>query len=437
MLYQKKLDVNADYDVIVVGGGPAGCAAGIASARDGAKTLILEATGCLGGMGTNGLVPFWCGLDNGGPRCSTGLGNTVVETAGKWLYPGAGTPWGHIGIDAEGLKLAYDELVRASGAEVLFNTQLVDAETDGEGNVTRIVVANKKGLSAYAARVYIDATGDADLVAYAGGAYVLGDELGEMQAGSLCFTLANVNTEKFAQINHTKIWPLPADGEYPHIVDGHVVPAIIGQGVVGMNAGHLVTVDGTDPENVTQNLFDGRKLAQEIIRRLKECFPETYGNAYLTRTASVLGVREGRRIVGVYTLTPDDYYARRDFPDEIARNCYNLDSHETKTERLLIAQGIKKAGSNERILYAPGESHGIPYRALLPEKLYNVVVAGRSISAERTVMGSIRVMGTCLSTGEAAGAAAAQAVKTDTRNLHLIDTEVLRRTLKDYGANIH
>ena len=181
----------------------------------------------------------------------------------------------------------------------------------------------------------------------------------------------------------------------------------------------------------------GRQLAQEIVSRLKECFPEQYADAYLDRTATVLGVREGRRIRGLYTLTSEDYIARRDFPDEIARNCYNLDSHETKTERLLIAQGKKKAGSNERILYAPGESHGIPYRSLLPEKLYNVIVAGRSISAERPVMGSIRVMGTCFSTGEAAGAAAAQAVREGGYNFHLLNTDTLRATLKRYGANIH
>lgn len=437
MLLQRELSLNENYEVIVVGGGPSGCAAAIASARDGAKTLLIESTYCLGGMGTNGLVPFWCGLDNGGPLCSTGIGKTVIERAATRLYKGAGTPWGHTAIDAEGLKLTYDELVTEAGADVLFGTQCVGAETDGEGNVTALILANKRGLTAYRAKVYVDTTGDADLVAFAGGEYQLGDELGEMQAGTLCFTLSNVHLEGYEKINHTKIWPLPEGSGYRHIVDGHVVPAIIGENAVGFNAGHLVTVDGTDPLSVSENLLAGRQLAQEIVSRLKECFPEQYADAYLDRTATVLGVREGRRIRGLYTLTSEDYIARRDFPDEIARNCYNLDSHETKTERLLIAQGKKKAGSNERILYAPGESHGIPYRALLPEKLYNVIVAGRSISAERPVMGSIRVMGTCFSTGEAAGAAAAQAVREGGYNFHLLNTDTLRATLKRYGANIH
>ena len=140
--------------------------------------------------------------------------------------------------------------------------------------------------------------------------------------------------------------------------------------------------------------------------------------------------------MGDYTLTEQDYITRRTFPDEIARNNYNFDSHETKTERKLVAEGKKKPGTNEQTVYAPGESHGIPYRALLPKSLVNVLVAGRAISAERRVTGSIRVMGTCLSTGEAAGAAAAQAVTLPDGNVHRVDTDRLRARLKEAGAYI-
>lgn len=431
-----EIPLNEEYEVIVVGGGPAGCAAATAAARDGAKTLLIEATASLGGMGTNGLIPFWCGFTNGGPICSTGIGRQVLETCRSRMWSGARGDGNNYAIDAEVLKRVYDDLVTEAGAEILFCTVLSAVRTDGNGRVTEIIVSNKAGLTAYRAKVFIDTTGDADLVAWAGGDFVLGDELGEMQAGTLCFTLTGADMDAYRCVKtHRVIYPNPA-GEYPLIPDDHCVTAAVGDGAVGFNAGHLIEVNGTDPKSISHNLLLGRRLDEEIVACIKERLPETYGNAYLAKTASVLGVREGRRIVGDYTLTKEDYLARRTFPDEIARNNYNFDSHETKTERKLVAEGKLKPGSNEQFVYAPGESHGIPYRALLPQKLVNVIVAGRSISAERKVMGSIRVMGTCLSTGEAAGVAAAQAVSLPDGNVHRVDTDRLRARLKEVGAYI-
>ncbi len=432
------LPVNEEYEVVVVGGGPAGCAAAISAAREGAKTLLIEATGALGGAGTNGLVPFWCGFSNGGAYCSTGIGGKVLEETCKrmdvdGLYAGvtagknnpAAIP-DRLGIDAEVLKNVYDDFVISSGAKVLFNTVTVAAIGKGTGRVSGIVVANKSGLSAYKAKVFVDCTGDADLVAQAGGEFTLGDRDGRTQAGTLCFTLSGADTDEWKKVSRYALYPCDRE-KYPDIIDNHCTAAIIGRETIGFNAGHLKDVDATNPGNVSENLIRGRKLAAEITRKLKEDYPQIYKNARLEKTASTLGVREGRIIAGDYTLTEEDYLCRRVFHDEIARNCYEFDSHDLRSEN--------NAGKAEyEIVYKKGESHGIPYRCLTPKNLKNVLVAGKCVSAERRVAGSLRVMANCLSTGEAAGMAAAHAAKNGDCNVHTVDVGRLRCRLRAEGA---
>ena len=147
-------------------------------------------------------------------------------------------------------------------------------------------------------------------------------------------------------------------------------------------------------------------------------------------TGSVVGIRETRRVVGDYVLTLDDYLARRSFPDEICRNSYFIDVHRAFAE---VKKSLETRTTGDDIRYGPGESHGIPYRSLLPKGLRNVLVAGRSISCERIVQGSVRVMPVCLAMGEAAGLAAALAAGSD-HDVHQVDTELLRSRLKAHGA---
>jgi len=420
--------------VIVVGGGPAGCAAAASAAREGAKTLLIEGTASLGGMGTNGLVPFWCGFSNGGDLCSTGIGKTVLEALQKKM------PLEKVGekggaIDAEALKRVYDDLVTGSGADVLFQTALSAVDTDGDGRVKAVIVSNKGGLKAYTADVFVDCTGDADLTAWAGGEFELGDELGEMQCATMCFTLTNVDMDEYAKIKtHRVIYP--NGGKYPLIPDDHCVTAVVGPGAVGFNAGSLYGVNGTDPEDVSRTLIKGRRLVEQIVACIKERLPGAYRNAHLDKTQALLGIREGRRIKGDYKLCQEDYHSRRVFPDEIARNCYNFDCHETPTELEKIRRGEALPIKAEEFVYSPGESHGIPYRSLVPQKLKNVIVAGRCICAERRMQGTTRIMAACLATGEAAGMAAAQALDMGEPDMHRVDTERLRARLREVGAYI-
>ena len=169
-LRSRSIPLNTDYDVIVVGGGPSGCTAAAAAARTGAKTLLLEATGSLGGMGTSGLVPAWCPFSDKEKIIYRGLAETVFERS-KALSPHvAPTDVDWVPIDPEGLKRIYDDLMQEYGVTVLFNTFLCDVDAEN-GEVHAIVTANKAGFTAYSAKTYIDCTGDGDLAVWAGARY--------------------------------------------------------------------------------------------------------------------------------------------------------------------------------------------------------------------------------------------------------------------------
>lgn len=432
--FQKTVSKNDEYDVIVVGGGPAGCAAAAQAARSGANVLLIEATGCLGGMGTMGMVPAWCPMTDGEKVIYSGIALEVYERACS-LYPHEihGMDW--TPIEPEGLKRTYDELIENSGADVMFGSVLSDVITKN-GHVEAIIVTNKSGLCAYCAKTYIDATGDGDLAAWAGADYRLGGENGETQLATLCFSVANVNEQSYLNspslhygINpDSPIKQWAESKEYPHIVDKHCCQNLTSRGMVGFNANHVYDVDAADPKSLSKAYLEGRKIAWSISDALKKYVPEAFGSSYMGATAPLMGIRESRRIIGDYVLNADDYYARRSFDDEISRCCYYIDIHTKEgSSGKLSAQ----ESSRREARYEKGESYGVPYRCLTPKGLDNVLTAGRCISTDRAVLASVRIMPACLTTGQAAGAAAALANGGD---VHKVDTDALRSSLKKAGA---
>jgi hypothetical protein len=330
--------------------------------------------------------------------------------------------------------------VTDAGAKVLFHTQLSAVERDGE-RIGTIMVTNKSGLTAYRAKVFVDCTGDADLSAWAGVEFHKGNAKGEkLMPATHCFALANVDEYAlqhgpplYGGCADSPVKQMLASGRYPLIPDSHLCSTITGPGVVGFNAGHIWDVDNTKPESVSAALMLGRKMAEEFRRGLAEFHPRAFGNAYLVMTGSMMGIRETRRIVGDYELTLDDYIARRSFPDEICRNSYFIDVHWAKEEAAAINYSNKDW--EERCMhYGKGESHGIPYRSLVPKGLENALVAGRSISCEQIVQGSVRVMPVCLAMGEAAGMAAALAAGKHAGRVRDVSVGYLRTRLKEEGA---
>ena len=418
-LKQSKVRLDSSWDVIVVGGGPGGCTAAIAAAREGAKVLLIEATGQLGGMGTAGMVPAWCPFSDGEKIIYRGLAERIFNESKKGVphEPKGKLDW--VNINPEYLMRVYDRMVTESGASVLFFSRVAAVEKSADDTVDAIIVANQLGLTAFKAKVFVDATGNGDLAVWAGATYM---KSGVLQDSTLCFALANVNGEKYYGGLHSDNKQSPIhkvvgpDGKYP-LTGHHFCMNLIGPNVVQFNAGHI-HADTTDPRSVTEAMMIGRRAAQQYLEACKEACPEIFGNAFVVKTASLLGMRDGRRIVGDYVFTKEDWNARRTFEDEIGRNSYYLDVHKS---------GFKP------VHYKKGDSHGIPYRCLTPKGLRNVLTAGRCISTDEEAFGSLRVMPPCLVTGEAAGAAAAIAIQQSRCDVHAVDVQYLRRRLRLEG----
>jgi hypothetical protein len=422
-LSKKKIPVDR-WDVIVVGGGPGGCTAAISAAREGAKVLLIEAMGQLGGMGAAGILNAWCPFSDGEKIIYRGLAEKIFNESKKGVPHEPKNKLDWVSINPECLMSVYDEMVTASGAQVLFFSRLAAVEMSAGDTVDALIVANKAGLTAFKAKVYIDATGDGDLAAWAGASFKRGDENGVVQSSTLCFSIGNINLYPYKnggalQNTGSKgvIHDMIASGKYP-LIDGHFNDKLVGPDILGLNAGHLKNVDATDPWAVSQAMITGRQIAAQYMAGLKEFNPQIFGDAFLSKTGTTLGVRDSRRIEGDYIFTVEDWMQRKTFEDEIGRNCYYIDVHK---------EGHKETR------YKKGESHGIPYRCLTPKGLKNVLTAGRCISTDEEAFGSLRVMPPCLVTGEAAGMAAVHAIRQSKNDVHSIDVPLLRKRLKEEG----
>ena len=436
----KAIPLSDMWDVIVVGGGPSGCTAAIAAAREGARTLLIEAMGCLGGMATSGLVTCWGPFWDGERIIFGGLAEKIlnISKAGTPFIPAEQLDWVH--LDPEYMKRAFDELLLSAGVTLLFQTRLTAVEKNATDSVDALLVSNKAGLTAYRAKIYVDATGDGDLAAWAGASFEMGDADGDTQPISHCFTLSNV--DDYARAYSPRVSgvgegsptiAMMKSGRYPAVRDAHLCgPAQNGPGTYSFNAGHMWLKNSLDPWELSQALVEGRRIAAQLRDGLAEFSPAIFGNAFLANTAALPGIRETRRILGDYLLTLEDYLQRRSFSDEIGRNSYPIDIHPTQDEIDAHAAGALSV-MHRFENYAPGESHGIPYRCLTPRELRNVLVAGRCISSDRYLQGTLRTMPCSMVTGEAAGLAAALAASAES-DVHAVDTNDLRSRLLEYGA---
>ena len=444
------LPVSADVDVLVAGGGPAGVAAALSAARNGARVLLVEKMGFLGGSATAAQVPAFAPFSDRTKSVVRGIGwevlTNMLACTGRpvpdpdgYAVPQDKARMDWVPIDVEALKCLYDDLCQAAGVQVLFHTFVPEVARDAS-RLSAIVLANKDGLSRAKAKVFLDATGDADLAARAGCPFHQGDETGATQGMTLCFTVAGGSREAYLAYVHQTgdgflarlIAQARAAGDYD-LPDASLVGlSFKNETVAGANMGHIYGHDSTNALSVSAAEREGRRVVQKLLPFLRKYVPGQQ-NLFLVSTGAHIGVRESRRIVGDYTLTLDDYLSCRTFPDDIARCAYFIDLHAVTSAAAARAKTISDGGEKKSYALPPGKSHGIPYRCLLPQDIENLLVAGRCLSADRAVQGAARVMPFCFAMGEAAGLAAALAAQS-TGRVRDVNVPNLQACLRAQGA---
>jgi len=427
--FRREIPVRHNVDVFVAGGGPGGITAAVAAARQGRSVFLAEGHSCLGGMGTAGLVPAFMRFSDGENFLAAGLGEEILN---KLRDMGGTGPDHGFSIQAEVLKRLYDDLLEEAGVQFSLHAQVIAVEKEGDA-VTTSIVAAKSGIYAVKAKIVIDGTGDGDIAAWAGAPFEKGDDEGDMMPGTLCSLWGGIDWQavRSSGLGHAgKRLPDAFDDGVFTIQDEHL-PGMwrVGERIGGGNIGHTFGVDGTDERSLTEALVWGRKLIVEYEKYYKE-YLKGFEDMELVATGSLLGLRETRRIIGDYALNLEDYRARAMFGDEIGRYCYPIDIHPSKPGADTYEE-FEDFFRKQR--YGKGESYGIPYRILTPKGLSNILVTGRSVSTDRYLQGSIRVMPGCYITGQAAGIAAALAIEqnTDTRGISVPE---LQKRLKDMGA---
>lgn len=438
--------------IVIAGGGPSGSLAAIAAARNGAKVLLVEQYGCLGGMATMGSVNPWMSFhDKAGNQVIAGIPQEIV---GSLIALGASP--GHVvdtmgetstitPFDPETLKALLVKMCLDAGVEILYHTFIFDAEFRDD-KVTALCAANKNGQVRIEGDVFIDCTGDADIAAYAGCPYEIGrPEDGMMQPGTMNFSMANVDfepiraymTKHHDEFHHRTLFDL-LETQEPSSVSGFFsiwnkvrseisMPImrdrfLIFKGYRGdvatVNTTRVIGINSTETKDLTRGEIEGRFQVMEVSKLMVKYLPG-FENAYLLSTGSVIGIRESRRITGEYVLNKEDLISGRNFPDDVMINAYTIDVHDPN-------------GAGFTQYEVP--PYGIPYRSLLPQKISNLIVAGRSISTTREAQGSVRTTPSCMAMGQAAGTAAALAVNQGS-GVKDIDAGALRDLLKK--ANVY
>ncbi len=456
---------RSNVDVLVVGAGMAGVCAAVAAARGGARTVLTDRYAFLGGNATAGLLGNFLTFHNmKGEQICNGIPQEIVD---ELIRLGGAFPEGHLHNaygnsysvtpqDGEVLKLVNQKLCLEAGVDLVLNTYTIGPVMDGD-RVAGARIVNKSGESEIRAQVVIDASGDADIAAQAGAPFHLGDEEGKMMSISLFSRMGNVDLDRHLQ--HVKANPtnfmlgedpyigksreeiaagLRTHKDYP-LVTGYYESVKLAQsrgefhpnrqrvvfsitnipGVVTINSTSMLGYSGIDNDDLNQVAIEGREQVFKV-RDFYRKYAPGFEECYVMDSASAIGVRETRRIIGEETLTTEDCVEARKGPRDIGQGAYCLDVHQP-------------TGVIEHKHIRDGESYGIPYGIMLPQKIENCLVAGRPVSSDRFANGSVRNQAHIMTIGQAAGTAAAMCAERRTTPREL-PVDPLREKLRQDGA---
>ena len=442
-------------DVLVVGGGNAGCAAAIAAARTGARVMCVERYGFLGGTATASMVGPWMTFHSGNERIVGGIAQEIVE---RLVALGASP--GHLPdssdyvdsitpFDPEVHKALLFDMLQEAGAGILLHAYFLEAVTDERGRVRGGRFATVGGVREILAGRTIDASADAFVAASAGVKMQEHDLRGRVQPATMMFRLSHVDMDALATYvrqhpdemrtslkTHERtpnrltaiaglyqIWKSALDkGEVTvqrELVSLFATPY---PDELTVNMTRVVDIDPLDPDDLTRAEIESRKQVMELLDFFRKRVPGFKG-ARLAATATQIGIRESRRIVGEYTLTAKDVLEARQFDDAVARSAYPIDIHNPK-------------GSGTTTVRLPkGSAYEIPYRCLVPLEVDDVIVAGRCISTTHEAHATTRLTPTVMTLGQAAGTAAAISVRSHVP-FRYVDSRLLRDRLVAAGVDL-
>ncbi len=440
-----------NYDVAVLGGGPAGIAAALAAARSGARTILVERYGFLGGMSTLALVYPWMSFHSAaGEQVIHGIPQEIVDRLKeRGASPGhlrdtIGFVYSLTPYDPEAYKVLVLEMLEEAGVELLLHSMVTAVETNDK-RIESVIVSHKSGQSEIKASVFIDATGDGDVAYLAGAEYEIGNEEQQVQPMTMKFRMKGVDLEqvrKYMQEHPDQFYEkslideldqLPLTGvmgfykqwkeaNLPIPRDGVLFFAGPGEDEVLINVSRVSGFNPTKVEELTKAEVEGRKQVIALTNFFREYIPG-FEHAYLLQTGTQIGVRETRRIIGEYVLNGIDVLSARKFDDVIARSGYPIDIHNPKGKGV-TANFIKEGGA-----------YDIPYRSIVAKGMPNLLLAGRCISTTHEAQATTRLTPSCMAIGQAAGTAAAIAAK-DGFKVNEVPIDALQQRLLEDGANL-